>query len=55
MYNVFRNRIKSLSELTVEKEGNDVSDVAIYLGNLLVCDRCRSEEEVVVLPRGSVD
>lgn len=52
MYNVFRNRIKSLSELTVEKEGNDASDVAIYLGNLLVCDRCRSEEEAIdLLPK----
>lgn len=52
MYNVFRNRIKSLSELTVEKEGDDVSDVAIYLGNLLVCDRCRSTEEAIdLLPK----
>lgn len=52
MYNVFRNRIKSLSELTVEKEGNDASDVAIYLGNLLVCDRCRSTEEAIdLLPK----
>ena len=52
MYNVFKNHIKSLSELTVEKEGNDVADVAIYLGNLLVCDRCRSEEEAFgLLPK----